>query len=143
MVFLFLLVLGVIVALVQGRQMAALRWPFLEPYYNALGMGITHGGQGLSLQQIHSERRYEGGSVGLSVEGEIHNDTASDQDVPDILALAIGPDGSVMRSWRIDAPTPKLRPGEVARFETVTRTPPGTVVEVKLSFAELSHDSEK
>jgi len=104
-----------------------------------IGFG-NHLGDGLSLQQIRSERRYLEGGMQLVVEGEIHNESKGTRQVPDLQITALGPDGNIMQSWRIDAPAATLDPGASAPFQSAVNTPQGTVTEVNLKFIEPRHD---
>ncbi len=128
--------------LILDRQAIAFRLPIMERIYNAVGLTISHVEGGLSLQQVRSEQKYDSGAMRLVIDGEIHNDDQSPKKVPDIQASAIGPDGKVMQSWRIPAPVATLKPGAKEPFQSVIDTPEGTVVEINLSFTELSHDNE-
>lgn len=97
-------------------------------------------GVGLNLENIRSERRFESGGMQLVVEGEVHNTTGETQNVPDMLAKAIGPDRAVIQSWRIEAPVATLPAGAAVPFHSSIVAPQGTVVEVNLSFVEPPHD---
>lgn len=95
-------------------------------------------GDGFSLQQVRSERRFETGAMRLFVEGEVHNDNPETKPVPDIMVVAIGSNGSKIESWRIPAPVATLSAGADASFKFSTLSPESTVVEINLSFVDES-----
>jgi len=90
--------------------------------------------EGYSMQDVHSERRFQDGSMQLTVEGELHFDGAKATETPDILVIAQGPNGNTIKKWRIDAPKDSLAPGEIVPFQSSVNTPEGTVVDINLSF---------
>ncbi|MGE3623127.1 MAG: DUF3426 domain-containing protein [Bdellovibrionales bacterium] len=126
---------------VLDRQDIAERWPVLEPLYETVGLHIYHVGEGLSLRQVRSEIRFEGGISNLIVEGEIYNDTAEAQKIPDILAAAIGPDGKTMQSWQIDVSEATVAPGATVPFTSSIRAPESNVTEIALHFVEKKNGS--
>ncbi len=108
---------GVIVCLLLGtfifmRQSVVEIWPSFEGFYDSIGLHIYHYGEGLNLEKVRSELRYEGGRMNLVVEGKIHNASANIQAVPAIQAIAIGADGKPIQSWQIDPPQPKMAQDE-------------------------------
>jgi predicted Zn finger-like uncharacterized protein len=124
-----------LLVLLLGRQAIVGHWPATESLYNSVGISINHVGDGLSLQQVRSERQYDGVGMVLVVDGEIHNDTAVIQQIPDILASSLGPDGKVTQSWRIPAPAATLAPGASVPFQYTAPAHKGAVAEVNLNFA--------
>ncbi len=134
-------ILGVLfLGLVFGRQQAAKMWPFTEGVYNKIGLHIYHAGEGLGFEQVRSELRYNGGITQLIIEGGIHNETRNTQQIPDILASAVGPDGKIMQSWQIDAPAARVFAGETLRFRSTINAPRGTVTEINLVFIEPKNE---
>ena len=125
--------------LLLDRHDIVVKVPWLSGVYKAIGLSVAQVGEGLVLQQVHSERRYEEGTMRLVVEGEVYNASAMEIEVPDIKASALGPDGKAMESWKISAPVSRLDAGEAAPFRSAVTTPEGTVKEVNLSFVG-SHD---
>jgi predicted Zn finger-like uncharacterized protein len=121
--------------LALDRRQITRDWPVTEKFYDRVGLHVYHAGEGLSLRQVRSEMRFEGGSQ-LAVEGQVHNDTDKPQSIPDILAAAIGPDGKPMQSWQIDAPAATVGPGESVPFTSTIKAPQGNVTEINLHFIE-------
>ena len=94
-----------------NRETLSGRWPVFEGIFDAVGLHINHTGENLRIEDVRSELRYDAGIVRLVVEGKVHNVAEKYQLVPNIKASAIGPDGSEIQSWQIDAPAAKLDPG--------------------------------
>lgn len=132
-----------LLGLVLGRHWVAEEWPFTESLYDAVGLHIYRSGEGLGFENVRSELRYEGGITLLGVEGNIRNSTPNMQEIPDIMATAIGADGNSLQSWRIDAPAIKVAPGEVIPFRSSIKLPQGTVAEINLEFTETKHDPDQ
>jgi len=130
----------IVLWLAVDRRDIAQKHPWTEGFYDRIGLHIYHAGEGLNLQQVRSEMRFEDGIMQLAVEGQIHNDTDKPQPIPDILAAAIGPDDSVMQSWQIDAPAATVAPGESVPFSSQIHAPKGTVVAINMHFVEPSHE---
>jgi predicted Zn finger-like uncharacterized protein len=127
---LFLLVMAL------DRRDIASAFPVTESFYDRVGLHIYHSGEGLSLRDVRSEMRFEGGITKLVVEGVVFNDTKEPQPIPDILAAAIGPDSNIMQSWQIDAPAATVAPGEAVPFNSAINAPEGTVTQIHLHFIE-------
>jgi predicted Zn finger-like uncharacterized protein len=121
------------------RQTIVKDWPQLESFYNSIGLHISHPGDGLLIEGVHPEIKYEDGSMKLVVEGVIRNAVESTIDVPDVLASVVGPDGGVLQSWRIDAPAATLGKGLSLPFHSSITAPRGAVVQVNLSFVEAKN----
>ena len=118
------------------RREIAQKYPSMEAVYDRVGLHIYHAGEGLELQDVRSEMKFDGGTMQLSVEGKIHNKTDKPQSIPNLLAAAAGPSGAVMQSWQIDAPAATLAPGETKTFTSEIRAPQGTVANINLHFVE-------
>jgi hypothetical protein len=132
-----------VVALIVERQEIAQNRPQLEGIYDALGLTIYHlGGEGLSFEKVRSELRFDGGIMKLVVEGKIHNGTKFAQEIPNILATAIGSDGHIIQSWQIDAPSLRVFDGESIPFHSSIYAPRETVVDLNLGFIEIKHEHE-
>jgi len=125
--------------LALDRKDIAQNHPWTERFYDRIGLHIFHAGEGLTLEQVRSETRFEDGILQLAVEGQIHNSTDKPQPIPDILAAAIGPDDKVMQSWQIDAPAATVAAGESVSFASEIHSPKGMVVEINLHFIEPNH----
>jgi hypothetical protein len=124
------------------RRSIAKDWPILEGLYDSIGLHIYHTGEGLSFIKVRSELRYDSGLTMLYVEGKIHNGTPNVQEIPDIMATAIGSDGSPMQSWQIPAPAIKVFGDENMPFHSSINAPKGTVSDINLSFIEKKDASE-
>lgn len=127
---------------VFDRREIAGRWPALEMFYEKVGLHIYHFGEGLSLENVRSEMKYDGGIMMLTVDGTIYNGTKNEQEIPNILASAMGPDGNVLQSWQIDAPKASVAPGEGVKFQTSIAAPRDKVTEVNLNFIEKKNAVE-
>ncbi len=132
---------GLIVFLVNSPYMSRCVRETEKLFY-AVGLTNPLAGEGFSLQGVRSERRYENGGMQLVVEGVILNEADEMRPVPDINVNALGPDKKIIQSWRIEAPKATLPAGASAPFHSSIVTPPGTVMEVNLSFAEPRHDDK-
>jgi predicted Zn finger-like uncharacterized protein len=117
------------------------RWGFLEPIYDMIGFSPTVPGEGLEFTEVRSELKYDDGITKLILNGKIKNKTQKSQNVPPIVADAIGPDGRVIQSWQIDAPTARLGAEAEAPFSSSINAPKGTVVNVVMNFAEPKDDN--
>lgn len=98
-------------------------------------------GEGLTLQRISSERRFEAGAMQLVVDGQVRNESDEVLPVPDINVKALGAEKALIQSWRIPAPAATLAAGETAPFHSSIVAPTGAVMEVNLSFIEPNHDA--
>lgn len=121
----------------MARQDIARRWPAVEPFYEKIHLPIAHVGDGLSFQNITSERRFEESAMQLFVSGEIRNDSAAPLLLPPVKVVAVGADGLVVQEWLIDAPAPQLDPGASAAFSSMIPAPQQAVAEVNLSFVDV------
>ena len=125
--------------LVMGRDRLARDYPWLEGIYGRLGLAVNHPGEGLKLDDVHSELEFNGGLIQLAVEGKISNGTPKSVAIPDMVAVAIGAGGEAMQSWKIAAPAAMVAGGESLPFSSTITAPAGTVAAVKLSFVEPEH----
>lgn len=135
-----LLGVAVVVSLIWfivDRENISKKWPAFEGVYYAIGLGVEHPEDGLSFQNVRSERKIEDGYTQLVVYGEIRNDSSKDKVLPAIRAKAIGADGGVMQDWQIDAPAVKLSTNASIPFRSSVKAPDGAVVEVTLMFLEI------
>ena len=110
--------------------------PFTETFYNFVGLTIHHYGEGLSFVKVRSELHYDAGVMKLAVEGQIRNETRYVQEIPNILASAVGSDGQIIQSWQIDAPAITVAPGGAVAFHSSINAPRTTVVDINLSLIE-------
>lgn len=135
-----LAVLGLLVDMAVSKHLFDGVRSKTTPILKKMGLMSSPVGEGLSLQQIRSERRFEDGGMHLVLDGEIRNDSTETRPVPDIMAKALGPDRNVIESWRIEAPAATLPPGATAPFHSSIVSPQGTVVEINMIFVEPRHD---
>jgi predicted Zn finger-like uncharacterized protein len=127
---------------VFDRREIAGRWPKLETFYEKAGLHIYHYGEGLSLENVRSELRYDGGIMMLTVDGTIYNRTKNVQEIPNIVASAIGPDGNVLQNWQIDAPKASIAPDEGVPFNSSIPAPKDKVTEAIFNFVEKKNAAE-
>jgi len=132
-----------IVLFVSARDRVVKKWPALERFYYAIGLEIEHPGDGLILQNVRSERKFEDSFTQLVVSGEIRNASSKTRILPAIRATAMGADGSIIQGWQIDAPTVKLSSEAIVPFKSSIKAPESAVVEVTLSFVEMDKDGNK
>ncbi len=99
-------------------------------------------GEGLALLNVRSEMQFDEGAMRLIVEGEIRNVTDKAINIPDIMAKARGSDGSIIQSWRINAPQAMVAGQASVPFRTMINAPQVTVVDVNLDFIETVHAHE-
>ena len=107
--------------------------------YDRLGLHVYALGEGIKLDAVHSELRYEDGTMRLAVEGSLDNTTEKEQKTPDLAAVAVGPDGGIVQRWQIDAPVMLLKPRQTARFQSLIVAPSEGVTSVMLNFVEPRH----
>lgn len=134
------LLLFTVVVFIAGHRFLIREWPHLQRYYIDLGLAQDPLKDNLEIQNIQSERRYMDGAMQLFVRGEIHSSAKKRQVIPAIVVEALGPDGHVIESWRIEPPQATMAPEETVSFSSSVVSPEETVVEVNLSFVEPPHD---
>jgi predicted Zn finger-like uncharacterized protein len=134
--FLALLLIG----LILYRESIIHQWSFMEPLYDATGLSPNSVEDKLEFDQVRSELKYDDGITKLILNGKIKNKTKKSQNVPPIVATALGPDGHAIQSWQIDAPAARLGAGAEAPFASSINAPKGTVVNVIMNFAETKDD---
>lgn len=128
--------------LILARQQIAKNMPFMEPFYNAIGLHIIYLGEGLDITNVRSELTYDSGIMRLTIDGKIVNNIPKIHKILPIIALATGADGLVIQRWQIDPPTPTLDPLASVAFHSEINAPPMTVVHVNLNFVEIKDDTE-
>lgn len=126
--------------LIFDRQYIVRHFGFMMPVYNAINLAVYLPGDELEFDQVRSELKFEGGITKLILEGRVKNKTQNRQKIPPIIAEATGPDGQIIQSWRIDAPTARLEGGEEVPFTSSLNAPKGSVANVNLTFAETKDD---
>ncbi|HEU0117566.1 MAG TPA: hypothetical protein VFR09_02935, partial [Alphaproteobacteria bacterium] len=126
------------------RDSIADRWPWTDKIYDLIHLSANHdhGGEGLAFEQMRSDLHYDGGAMKLTIQGFIHNKSVKVQEIPPILATAIGADGKTIESWQIDPPTANVAPGEDIPFVSTISAPGGTAVNVNLNFLEKTHAAD-
>lgn len=135
-----LLLVGLLGWLIFGRKEIVKDQPFMERFYDLIGLHIFRPGEGLSFVQARSEIKDDQGARLLAVEGKVKNGTDEVQLIPPIVATAIGADGNVIQSWQFDASAAKVFPGEAVKFNSFINAPSGNVREVKFDFVEPKED---
>jgi len=124
------------------RRDIADRWPFMEGFYDKIGLHIYYYGEGLTFVKVRSELVYDGGIMKLVIDGKVRNTTEKVQEIPNITATAIGADGQPIQSWQIDAPAIRVFPKENVPFHSSINAPKGTVTDINLRFIETKDDSQ-
>lgn len=127
-------------AFVAGHGYIIKQWPELQQLYVVLGMAENPLKDNILLENITSERRYMDGAMHLHVQGFVTSLAEKRQVIPPIAVEALGPDGRVIESWRIEPPKATIDPGTSISFSSSVLSPEGTVTEVNLSFVEPPHD---
>jgi len=128
------------IVFVAGHSFIIQRWPQMQQIYVDLGLAQNPLKDNLVLTNITSERRYQDGAMQLVVQGEVQSHAKQRQVVPAISVEALGPDGRIIESWRIEPPKATMDPDTTVPFTSSIISPQGTVVEVNLSFVEPPHD---
>jgi predicted Zn finger-like uncharacterized protein len=131
-----LFVLVSVVFVLLSRDSIVARFPAAENFYRAVGYRVPAPGDGFSLQNISSERRFEEGNTVLSVSGDVRNDTSSHLAVPAIEISAMGASGSSVKTWVVEPPVEKLESGKSVMFRSVVPSPESAVAEITLRFVE-------
>lgn len=105
---------------------------------------ITRLEDGLTLQNVHSERRLENAQMMLVVSGEVFNAGDDTVDIPVIRAAAFAPNGSLIESWQIRLSAVNLEPKASVPFQSTIKMPRVSISEISLSFAgsEDGHTSD-
>ncbi|WP_207480501.1 DUF3426 domain-containing protein [Arenibaculum pallidiluteum] len=129
-----LVVGGLGLGLVVGREQVAALWPAVTPLYEAAGLSMETLGSGLELRGVQSERRLENGATVLVITGQIANVSERERPVPGLQGTAFGPGRRVLQSWEIQPSRTELYPGEIATFESVLRNPDEAISEIAISF---------
>lgn len=111
-------------------------WPQMQYLYIHLGLASDPVRDGIFLKNITSDRRYIDGAMQLMVQGEILSNAPKRQIIPPMAAEAVGADGRVIESWRIEPPAATIDPGQTVGFSSSILSPEQTVIAVNLSFIE-------
>lgn len=109
--------------------------PHLITFYHAADIDVVRAQPKLAFEQVSSNIKYDGGTMRLFVDGVIRNTTSREQQVPEIKAMALGPDGSVIQSWQVQSPATSIEAGGTVSFHTGINTPMNQTIEnVRLEF---------
>ncbi|MDE1902012.1 MAG: hypothetical protein KGI37_10270 [Alphaproteobacteria bacterium] len=109
--------------------------PHLITLYRAADIDVARARPKLAFEQVSSNIKYDGGTMHLFVDGVIRNTTSREQQVPDIKAMALGPDGSVIQSWQVSSPATTIEANGAVSFHTGINTPMNQTIEnVRLEF---------
>lgn len=128
------------IVFIGAHNVIVKHWPEAQQLYIMLELAENPLKDKLVLHKIVSERRYQDGAMHLVVDGEILSQAEKRQVVPAIAVEALGPDGKIIESWRIEPPQATMAPNETVPFTSSIISPEGTVVEINLSFVEPPHD---
>jgi len=134
------LLILLITGFIAGHNFIIKNWPETQHIYIMLNLAKDPLKDNLVLANITSERRYQDGAMQLVVQGNIQSHARKRQVIPALSVEALGPDGRIIESWRIDPPKGTIDPGTTVPFLSSIISPEGTVVEVNLSFVEAPHD---
>ena len=109
--------------------------PGMKSLYASVGALPESGHEGLVLQSVRSEQRLDRGATVLFIEGQIANASDGEKNVPSLNIAALGLNGKAVANFAATAVPSRLKPGEVANFETIVAYPRDPVTEISITFA--------
>ncbi|CAO3426996.1 DUF3426 domain-containing protein [Azospirillum doebereinerae] len=116
-----------------ARDAVVRAWPPVALLYETIGLPVEPPGAGLTLQNVRSEQKVEGGVAVLIVDGQIANNSDAPRPVPRLRATALGGDQKPLQAWTMGASPEQLLPGEVATFHH-SQPDPGPVAEIRITL---------
>ncbi len=129
-VILILLVGGLIVGAIFGRDQVVATWPPAAEFYELVGLKPQPLGAGLSIANVTSTRNADG----LIVEGDITNKTGVPRTVPH-LRVALRDAGQHELIFKVvDPPRERLLPGETSHFVVGFLPAPDAAAGVLVTF---------
>lgn len=140
----FLLLLGLMLALLIGRDKLAARFPVLEGAYRAIGLMNPVPLESFDLQLTKAEKCFISGRAMLCLAGTVTNRAEQPLAVPTIYISAldgqgrefIDQDGQAILTWRITPEAGKLLPRETRNFSLTEPYPEKTVTDFDYGFID-------
>lgn len=123
-----------------GREAIVERYPDLAGLYEAVGLGVNV--VGLDFAELTTLKTLSGGSDVLMVSAQILGLNAKPVPVPPVVVSLLDASGHAVYEWSVSPQVPNLMAGERATFDTRLSLPPSEAVNVRLSFAGGSTQSE-
>lgn len=133
-VVLGLVVVSMVGAVLQRKKLVA-EYPAIRPVFAAFGLADqATDGNGLVFADLVSARGSVDGTVVLSVEGRIVNESGDSRDVPPMRGSLRDASDHEVQTWTFEVPTRKLERGESTRFKTELRNPQPAGTGVEITF---------
>lgn len=138
-----LMVLVIGLTLIYNRQEIVNENPRMADAYQQKGLTVGEPGTNLDLLEVRSEQRLEDGATKLAVIGKLQNVAVYPQDLPLLMATALGADGSQIAHWEIKLDAARLEPGQIIPFSSTVLYPIQPVAEVNLAFKAIDKEAIK
>lgn len=121
---------------IVARNQIVSIWSPAARIYETVGLGLDAPDFGLDVQVTSlRQRRNEADEVVIDVTGEITNTSTDVKIVPQLQGALLDVRQQPIHSWRFNAATIRLNPGEATNFKTSVVNPPEGAREVFVSFA--------
>ena len=132
---LLVLVIGLVVGGLFGRDAIIEAWPPAKGLYEAIGMGDPPLSELLAIDGITPEpgRDQDGKSI-LTIKGMIINISGDLQVLPKLEGALLDAKRKPVFEWTFAAPKSELKPGEKVEFSTIVPEPPATAQGLKIGF---------
>ena len=126
----------IVVGAVVARNEVVSFWEPAARVYEAVGLDVNITDFGLDVQVTSlRQRRNEDNEIVIDVTGEILNTSSDVKPVPELEGALLDVRQRPIHSWRFNAATVELNPGEATEFKTSVVNPPDGAREVFVSFA--------
>lgn len=90
--------------------------------------------QRLSFLDLASSQLFVDGVLTLSIKGQVHNASATPEDLPIIKVVLLDGSGRDIKTWTVAADQPRLMPGASTAFETQLPNPPPDAQDIRVTF---------
>ncbi|MCC5978356.1 MAG: zinc-ribbon domain-containing protein [Salinarimonas sp.] len=128
-----MLLVGIVIGALIGRESVVRRLPATAGLYEMAGMSVNL--RGLELVEVSSERTREDDGEYLTVYGTIVNRTDRSHMVPPVAVILRAQNGQSVYSWSVEADRRTLHPGENVSFRARLVAPPPEARQVLVRFA--------
>ncbi|HVG52687.1 MAG TPA: MJ0042-type zinc finger domain-containing protein [Xanthobacteraceae bacterium] len=126
--------IGIIVALLYGRESVARIFPQTVSLYSHLGLGINL--RGLDLSDVKTSYETQDGVRVLVVEGEIRNVASAVKPVANLRFGLRNASGMEIYAWTGVPDRNQLAPGETQRFRSRLASPPSERHDLRVRFVQ-------
>lgn len=130
-VIVILLIGGIVVAAILGRNQVVAMWPQTARYYDLVGLRTGPLGAGLDIDHVTTTRNADG----LIVEGDITNKIGMTRTVPHLRVALRDADQRELVFKIVEAPRERLLPGETSHFVVAFLPAPEAAVGVLVTFS--------